>query len=67
MTTEVEPETERPIKDDPPARPTRAADVAVAVTPRQLAFLALIAGLILALLRRVTGRRRRDRPTDTEG
>jgi hypothetical protein len=47
----------------PPREPERslpdaAGDVTVALTPRQLAFLALIAALILAVLRRLFGRRR---------
>jgi predicted trehalose synthase len=59
-TTEAEPETSE--------LPDRAGDVTVAVTPRQLASMVLIAAVILAILRRVSGRRR-DKPTapDREG
>jgi hypothetical protein len=42
-----------------PGAPADAlGDVTVAITPRQLAFLALIAAAILAILRRVAGRNR---------
>jgi hypothetical protein len=40
-----------------PTLPDVGGDVTVALTPRQLAFLALIAALILAVLRRAFGRR----------
>jgi len=48
--------------------PDRAGDVRVAVTPRQMAFLALIAGVILVGLRRLSGRGRGKNTTpDAEG
>jgi len=47
--------------------PDRAGDVRVAVTPRQMAFLALIAGVILAILRRVFSRRGKNTTPDAEG
>jgi hypothetical protein len=47
----------------------RAGDVTPAVTPRQMAFMALIAGIILAILRRVFAGRRRGKQAnpDPEG
>jgi hypothetical protein len=41
-----------------PVLPDRAGDVSAAINPRQLAFFALIAALIVAVLRRLLGRRR---------
>ena len=60
-------QTARPNGDnsDPDARPATAllpdsaGDVRVAYSPQQLAFLALIAAIILAILRRLVGRRSR--------
>jgi len=66
MTTEAGPERDSPIGDDAPALADRKGDVTVAVTPQQLAFLALIAGVILVVLRRIIGRARAGRRIDTD-
>jgi hypothetical protein len=68
MTTqEADPETG--LTEQPNELADHAGDVSPAVTPRQMAFMALIAGVILAILRRVfAGRRRGKRAnSDAEG
>jgi hypothetical protein len=61
--TGAPPAEQRPVDPAtlPGAPPDALGDVTVALTPRQLAFLALIAAVILAILRRVLGRVRSGR------